>query len=265
MAMAKAARGVRLGPEQWPGSVLRGARGPRLPHAGYCVTGMRRIEAGERGAITLTRAALRGFQPLGPAVTEERGRPVLLILDRRARMHGGSGRATRAVLATEAAALFAHAAAARQDRIGALIFDEAGFGALRPHAGAEALTRLLARIRISSQAARAPALADPPAAVLATRLDCIARLAPAGHLLFLLSDFDGCDRGIAARIIRLARRNWVVLCPVIDPLGDIAGDIRGPHLVALAEAAEAANLPMLPLRTTEPTAPQVWRMMGVPA
>jgi uncharacterized protein (DUF58 family) len=128
-------------------------------------------------------------------------------------MRFGTRVAFKSVIAAQAAALLAWAAADRGDRVGGLVFDETRHIERRPVARTRGLLPLLKALStapLPGNDGGYPSLSDA-----ARRLDPLVR---PGSLVFLLSDFAGIDRDDGAWLARLGRGSEVVMIHVHDPL-----------------------------------------------
>ena len=70
------------------------------------------------------RVTARTRKPHVRVYSEERDRPVLLVIDQRQNMFFGSRRAMKSVVAAEVSALAAWRVLQAGDRVGALVFDD---------------------------------------------------------------------------------------------------------------------------------------------
>lgn len=146
---------------------------------------------------------------------EERERPVIVCADFRAAMFFATRGRFKSVAAARAAALLAWAAQQRGDRVGGLLFSEAGHVEVKPRLGRGGLLPLLKAV--AEQSARAPAPRPGEAARAADQaLQRLTRVTRPGSQVFVLSDFrlpPGGERLLA----QLARHSRVWLFFVHDP------------------------------------------------
>jgi uncharacterized protein (DUF58 family) len=132
-------------------------------------------------------------------------------------MRFGTRVAFKSVVAAQAAALLAWAAADRGDRVGGLVFDEQGRFEHRPAACTQGLLPLLQALAGGGRAVGATGLGDVTVAA-----DQLVHLARPGSLIFILSDFNDLIPEHSAWLARLGRVSEVVLVHVRDPLEEVA-------------------------------------------
>jgi uncharacterized protein (DUF58 family) len=163
------------------------------------------------------RVTARAGTPHVKLFREERERPLWLLVDQGPSMRFGTRVAFKSVVAAQAAALLAWAAADRGDRVGGLVFDEQGRFEHRPAARTQGLLPLLQALAGGGRAAGVAGLGDVAAAA-----DQLVHLARPGSLIFILSDFNQLTPERSAWLARLGRANEVVLVHVRDPLEELA-------------------------------------------
>lgn len=162
------------------------------------------------------RVTARAAQAHVKVFREERERPVWLLVDQRAGMHFATRVAFKSVIAARAAALLGWAAVERGERVGGLVFDEAGHVHRRPEPRQHALLALL----------RALSTAPPPARgrgcrSLAAAVEQLLRLPVRGGTVYVVSDFAGADTD-AGWLERLTQRCDVALVAIHDPIEETA-------------------------------------------
>lgn len=160
---------------------------------------------------------------------EERERAVYVVVDYRPAMCFASRGRFKSVLAAQAAALLAWAAAEDGDHVGGLVFGEQGLDWFEPRARRHGVLPLLQCLasrhappaprpewaRAPAQAARPTGLPEEALSHVLHRLD--AAVHP-GSLILVLSDFAGLDAAAESRLARLARRCDVLGGFLYDPL-----------------------------------------------
>lgn len=145
--------------------------------------------------------------------SEERERPVWLLLDQGPSMQFGSRVAFKSVLAAQAGALLAWAAVDQGDRVGGLVFDQARRVEHRPLARAAGLLPLLKSLADLQSRSRQQGFAG-----LNQAAEHLLRLVKPGSLVMMLSDFANASQASSAWLSRLARANELVLVHIYDPL-----------------------------------------------
>ena len=243
-------RGTRFRARQAAHNLLRGRHASRMRGRGLDFERVRAYVPGDDLRTIDWRVTARTGEPHTRVFTEERDRPVLLVVDQRLSMFFGTRLSLKSVTAAEAAALAAWRVVLGGDRLGAVIFDDAGLVAHRPQRSRGQLLRILETIVTKNQALRAASDAAPAPGMLNQALERAARIAGHDHTVLVASDFDGAD-GETRRIVgRLARHNDVVALLVHDP--------ASRELPAMGEL----GVPVLPLSTADDAATQLARLLG---
>ncbi len=183
--------------------------------------------------------------------TEERDRPILLLLDFSPSLYFGTREALKSVIAARLAATIAWTAAFNGDRVGAILASPARNLELRPTGGRRGALRLLKALVEASR--------DFPGAASAGRgreplRDLILqgrRTLRPGSRIFLLSDFFALYPKLETDLARLHRHSDLVLCHLIDPL-ELAPPPPGRY--EISDGARCARLD-----TSDRTVAEAWR------
>lgn len=197
-------------------SLLAGRHGSRMRGRGLDFLEMRHYLPGDDVRAIDWRVSVRTGRAHVRVHAEERDRPVVLVVDQRQNMFFATRRAMKSVVAAEAAALLGWSLRRGGDRIGALVFDDADAALFTPHRGRAGWLRILGEIARRNQALRAGSTAPQAPAMLDSVLSQLLRVLPPGHLIVLLSDFDGAGEASHALLAQLARRHELVAMPVRD-------------------------------------------------
>lgn len=285
-----AARDFHFKPRQPVHSVLAGRHASRVRGRGLDFEELRRYLPGDDIRSMDWRVTARTNVPHVRVYSEEKDRPVLLLVDQRMNMFFGTRRAMKSVSAAEAAALVAWRVLMDGDRVGGVVFGDDDFTRLRPKRSRDAVQQLLGEIVRRNQRLRADAPAKRGASQLNQALEQAARLAHHDHLVVVVSDFDGHDELTRELMSRIAARNDLLAVVVHDPFmselppsGDLVvsdGELQvelglGRDAVRrgiaefvsersreLFEWRQRIGVPVLPLSTAEETAPQLRRLLG---
>lgn len=272
-------------------SLLDGRHGSRRRGRGLDFLELRHYLPGDDVRAIDWRVSARTDQPQVRVYAEERDRPVVLVLDQRQNMFFATRRAMKSVVAATAAALLGWAVRRGGDRVGALVFDDREQTFFTPHRGRSAWLRVLGWIARCNQALCADTPQLPTPTMLDQVLERLLRTLAPGHLVVLLSDFDGAGPASHALIARLARRHALLALPVWDrgsrlwpergryivsngplQLALDAGDMAERDRLATLAAAhrrhverwrEELAVPVLPLATDEDVAVQLRRALAV--
>jgi uncharacterized protein (DUF58 family) len=112
----------------------------------------------KEGVTLLVNSKTRGKAALHPTVedqrvySEERDRPVLLVVDQRQSLFFGSRRAMKSVVAAEVTALAAWRVLQAGDRVGALVFDDQDVVEILPQPSEQQVLRILGTVVKKNQA-----------------------------------------------------------------------------------------------------------------
>ncbi|MDM0111079.1 DUF58 domain-containing protein [Variovorax sp. J22R133] len=285
-----AARDFHFMPRQPVHSVLAGRHASKVRGRGLEFEELRPYLPGDDIRSMDWRVTARTGQPYVRVYSEEKDRPVLLLVDQRMNMFFGTRRAMKSVTAAEAAALVAWRVLADGDRVGGLVFGDEDFSDLRPQRSRDAVLQLLGEVARRNQLLRADAPAGRGSDQLNKALLHAARVAHHDHLVVVISDFDGHDAMTRDLLTRIAARNDLLAVIVHDPFmselppsGDLVvsdGELqvelgfghdavrRGITGFVDARSRELFDwrhligVPVLPLSAGEETAPQLRRLLG---
>lgn len=282
------ARDVSLLPRQPVHSLLSGRHASRLRGRGLTFEELRRYSPGDdiRSIDWRATARLRAAQVR--VYSEERDRPVVLVVDQRTTMFFGSAGATKATVAAEAAALAAWRSVDRGDRVGAIVFGDDEFVEIKPQRSRSNVLRICHElVRMNQRLSTSGSSAGSGA--LNNALRRAANVALHDFLVILITDYDGDDETTRQVTTRLAARNDVLAVLVYDPLGarlPTGGHMEatdGTHRVSVPEGApfaerfeaefrsrcdqlrerlRAIRIPILPICTHDPIPEQVLAALG---
>lgn len=163
------------------------------------------------------RVTARAGRPHVKLFSEERERPVWLLVDQGPSMRFGTRVAFKSVIAARAAALLGWAAVDRGDRVGGLVFDEDRHLERRPSARVSGLLPLLERLA-EPPASEGPGPSRGGHGSIAEAAAHLAPLVRPGSLVVILSDFAGVERARARWLAELAACCEVVLVAIQDPI-----------------------------------------------
>lgn len=291
VALQGKAHGFSLLPRQPITSVLAGRFASKLRGRGLAFEEIRRYQPGDDVRQIDWKVTARTRKAHSRVYTEERERPLLLVVDQRISMFFGSVARMKSVTAAEAAALIAWRTLEAKDRVGAVVFDDREVRFVRPYRSRANVQRILGLVARKNQALHAGSDVEPNPAMLNAALRHSARLLPHDGLIVVISDGVGADDQTRRLGTEIARHNDAVFIFVHDPLeanlpakdrrlvvGDgrrqIEGDLRDPALRVSFEKdfttrVEQARrfllvrqVPLLPLGTGEDTAHQLARHLG---
>ncbi len=212
------ARGFSFLPSQPVHSLLAGRHTSRLRGRGLAFEELRHYSQGDDVRTIDWKATARLRSPHVRVYSEERERPVLLVVDQRSPMFFGSRRAMKSVTAAEIAALGAWRTLQTGDRVGGIVFNEQEVIDIRPQGSQTSVLRFLHEVaRLNAELAEAPEEAGRLG--LNDALEAAVRRATHDHLVIIISDLDGADDETQRLATRLAAHNDVLIVAVYDPLG----------------------------------------------
>lgn len=216
------ARGFSFLPRQPVTSLLAGRHGSRLRGRGLDFEELRHYHQGDDIRTIDWRATARLRAPHVRVYTEERERPVLLVVDQRKPMFFGSRRAMKSVVAAEIAALGAWRALASGDRVGGIVFNENEIVDLAPHRSQTQVLRFLHEVvrlnRLLVDQSEDESV-QPAKITLNQTLQATLRRAKHDHLVVLISDLDSADAETQRLATLIAAHNDMLVVATYDPLG----------------------------------------------
>jgi uncharacterized protein (DUF58 family) len=284
------AKGFSFLPKQPVHSLLAGRHASRLRGRGLEFEELRHYYEGDDVRAIDWPATARLGSPHVRVFTEERDRPVLLLVDQRLGMFFGSRRAMKSVVAAEAAALAAWRVTSLGDRVGAIVFSENGIDEIRPQARNAAVAPILDAVVRRNRALRAddPRSTDP--GLLNEVLRKASKLMPHDGLVTLITDAAGADAETVKLVTEITAHNDVLTVFVFDPLEaelpdvgrtvigeaarqmdiDMSGrDLRTRFAAdfnarrdAIERFSRRRAIPVLPLSTARDTAEQLRELLG---
>jgi uncharacterized protein (DUF58 family) len=291
VALRGQAHGFSFLPRQPMNSLLAGRFASRLRGRGLNFEEIRRYQPGDDVRQIDWKVTARTRKAHSRVYTEERERPILLVVDQRISMFFGSVARMKSVSAAEAAALAAWRALGAKDRVGAVVLDDREARVIRPHRSRATVLRILGLIAQKNQALHAGDDIEPGPAMLNEALRHAVRLLPHDGLVLVITDGVGADDETQRLGTEIDRHNDAVVVFVHDPgeaslpgvnrrlvvtdgrlqlegdLGDAATRARfAEDFASRLEQAKrfllGRQVPLLPLRTDESTAHQLARHLG---
>ena len=283
-------RGFSFLPRQPVHSILAGRHASRLRGRGLNFEEIRRYLPGDDIRNMDWRVTARMRTPHVRVYTEERDRPVLLVVDQRQSMFFGSRRAMKSVVAAEAAALAAWRVLQAGDRVGALVFDDQDVAEIPPQRSEQQVLRVLETVVRKNQALRVDSEHVPNPAMLNRVLERATRLAPHDFLICLIGDATGADAESVRHITLISAHNDALAIFIYDPLegalpdagrlvmaeGELQLEVNtsdrglreryraefGQRLARIRELSRQREIPVLPLSTAEPVEAQLRSLLG---
>ncbi len=282
------AKGFSLLPRQPVESLLSGRHASRLRGRGLTFEELRDYRPGDDIRSMDWKATARLRKPHVRVYSEERERPVLLVVDQRQPMFFGSARATKAKAAAELAAVGAWRTLDAGDRVGAILFNDQEIIELKPHRSRTNVLRICHELVEMNQQLAATFPGEPTVGLNDALLRAV-NVAKHDHLVVLITDYHGNDSRTGQLATRLVSHNDVLAALVYDPLGIRlpvqSGMVATDGRRELSPAASsdfgdrfeeafrrrcqeiqshlrALRIPMLPICTHEPVIDQVLYALG---
>ncbi len=290
------ARGFSFLPRQPVHSILAGRHASRLRGRGLNFEEIRRYLPGDDIRNMDWKITARLQKPHVRVYTEERDRPVLLLVDQRMSMFFGSRRAMKSVVAAEAAALAAWRVLHAGDRVGAIVFGDHEITEVRPHRSEQNVMQILRRIvdQNRSLGVVTAGHSSPREAANAGQfneaLQRANRLATHDFLVCLITDGFGADDTSIRLVSSMCAHNDVMTLFVYDPMeanlpdagrlvmseADMQIEINTSdrqvrdsfqqdfveRLTNLQEISRVRSVPFLPIETSQEVAEQVRSLLG---
>lgn len=149
--------------------------------------------------------------------TEEKEKPVLIVVDQSKSMFFGSVKKTKSVVAAELAAMIAFKIQKEGDRVGGLIFTDQGADAVLPKRNKKNTLKLLERIVHHNHNLKQNASGDRSVA-LREAISKLRNIVTHDFLIVVISDFVYYSDEVVKNLSRLAQHNDVLLAKVFDPI-----------------------------------------------
>ena len=212
------ARGFSFLPRQPVHSILAGRHSSRLRGRGLNFEELRRYLPGDDIRNIDWHVTARVQKPYVRVYTEERDRPVLLLVDQRQSMFFASQGAMKSVIAAEAAALAAWRAIDVGDRVGAVIFSDDELVEIKPHRSNAHVMRILDTITRLNHQLNADSKVTPNPKMYDRALDKATHLATHDFLVCTISDGFGLGEESKKHGTRIAAHNDLLALFVYDPI-----------------------------------------------
>lgn len=212
------AQGFNYLPRQPVRSLLSGRKRSRLRGRGLDFDELRHYRPGDDIRNMDWRVTNRTGKPHVRVYTEERDRPVMVVVDQRLPMFFGSQQKMKSVVAAEVAAITAWRVLAVGDRIGAIVFNDNNSVEAKPSRNERRVMGWLGELTtMNNQLSVASGQENNPNA-LAQALATLERSVGHDYLVVLISDFYGWNDTTLKTIRRISQHNDVICSLIYDPL-----------------------------------------------
>ena len=212
------AQGFSYLPRQPVRSLLSGRKRSRLRGRGLDFDELRHYRPGDDIRTMDWRVTNRTGKPHVRVYTEERDRPVMVVVDQRLPMFFGSRRKMKSVVAAEVAAITAWRVLAVGDRIGAILFNDSEIKEFKPTRNERKVMGWLGDMATMNNALSVNAGIHSNAEALANALRLLERSIGHDYLVVLISDFYGWDDNTLKAIRSVKQHNDIICSLVFDPL-----------------------------------------------
>ncbi|MDH4040070.1 MAG: DUF58 domain-containing protein [Gammaproteobacteria bacterium] len=224
MRLRYSARGFSYLPHQPVRSLLSGRKRSRLRGRGLDFDELRQYRPGDDIRTMDWRVTNRTGKPHVRVYTEERDRPVIVMVDQRLPMFFGSRWKMKSVIAAEVAALTAWRVLAVGDRVGAILFNDTRSLEIKPTRNQRKVIGWLGDLAAMNNELSVAPGHNSNAAGLSDALRLLERSIGHDYLVVLVSDFHGWNDAALNSICRINRHNDMICALVYDPLErDISG------------------------------------------
>ena len=184
------------------------------------------------------RVSARTQETYTKQFSEEKERPVLIVVDQRHSMFFGSQKATKSVLAADLAAYIAWAALQKGDRVGGLIFNEHSNIDIRPKRQRKTIVSLIHHLVEYNNQLKS--FHHTKGTSLDEILFEVHKLARPGMQIFLISDFHDLTTASASLIHQIARHTELTALKPFDPL-EAQLPIKGDYVVSDGDKTATFN------------------------
>ncbi|SAK45593.1 hypothetical protein AWB80_00928 [Caballeronia pedi] len=290
MRLELRARGLSFVAPAPVSSILSGRHASRMRGRGLNFEELRGYLPGDDIRHLDWRVSLRTGKPHVRVYTEERDRPLLVMVDQRMSMFFGSSRAFKSVVAAEAAALAVWMGFAAGDRVGGVVFGDDEVVRVRPLRSRTRIEMLFGAMARMNRALAADSPARTNYAQLNAALEGVLQIAGHDYLVCIVSDFAGADERTRQLLRQLAAHNDVIAALVFDPMWQRMPEhralvvsegrlqvelriekerVREPlaslfkgRAAGIADLLRASGVPLMAISTAEPVVDQVRRLFG---
>lgn len=284
------ASGFSFLPRQPVHSILSGRHASKLRGRGLNFEELRNYLPGDDTRNIDWKVTARTREPYVRIYTEEKDRPVWLLVDQRISMFFGSRWKMKSVVAAEAAAVSAWRVLSQGDRVGAVIFDDADLQVIPPHRSEQRVAQILKAVLQKNHALNARSQTPPAPGMLNRALKHIAAAARHDCLVCIISDGSGINDETRQYVTRLTEHNDVISVFIYDPveqsmpsagplvfsdglsqlefdtddraLRDGYGNDFQDRLSRLQATSRRHAIPLLPIHTAAPVLEQVRAELG---
>ncbi len=217
-SLRQQARHLRLLPNHSASSIHNGRRRSHLRGRGLDFAELRHYRPGDDIRCMDWHRTRRLGTPYVRVYTEERDRPIWLLIDQRRPLFFGSRFQMKSVAAAEIAALFAWHMLDHGDRVGGMLISDNNTTCSMPSRSPAALTAWLERLVDMNHKLRATTANNTKGTTLPECLEQLARQLGHDGVVVLISDFHDWDSRCLTLVRRIRSNNNVIACHISDEL-----------------------------------------------
>lgn len=230
VALQHDAHGFSFLPRHSIQSLLSGRHRSRLRGRGLDFDEVRKYVAGDDIRNIDWRVTARVGSTHTKVFTEERERPVLVLVDQSSSMFFGSQGYLKSVTAAHLAALGAWRTLEVGDRIGGIVFNDDSLDYVSPKRDRRSVQRFLHQLAVHNQML-GPGKKKANGKQLHEALRQASQLVNHDFLIVIVSDFHDFDETIMKNMIQLSRHNDLIAVQIVDPLEEALP----PHRMVLSD------------------------------
>lgn len=216
IALQYEARGFSFLPKYAVQSVLSGRHRSRLRGRGLDFDEVRKYIPGDDIRNIDWKVTARVGITHTKEFTEEKERPVLIVVDQRSNMFFGSQRYLKSVIAAHIAALAAWRTLDVGDRVGGILFGDTGLDLIKPKRNRKTVQQFLSILSTYNQELRAGKQSSEEN-LLNKALHQAIQNSSHDYLVVLLSDLQGFDESSLKMMSQIRRNNDLIVGLVQDP------------------------------------------------
>jgi uncharacterized protein (DUF58 family) len=211
-------RGFSYLPKQPVQSRLTGKHRSRLRGRGLDFEEVRAYSFGDDIRSIDWKVTARTKKPHTRVYSEERERPVFLLLDQSSSMFFGSKQYMKSVIAAEAAAISAWKVLAVGDRIGGIVFNDQNWAEVKPKRSSKVVLHLLNEIVEKNNQLTAASFTNQNSDMLNRILEQTLRFVTHNFLVVIFSDFYGASDQTIKLLKQISQHNDVIAGIVTDDM-----------------------------------------------
>ena len=211
-------RGFSYLPKQPVQSQLTGKHRSRLRGRGLDFEEVRIYSFGDDIRSIDWKVTAHTKKPHTRVYTEERERPVFLVLDQSSSMFFGSQQYMKSVIAAEAAAISAWKVLAVGDRIGGIVFNDENWEEVKPKRSSKAVLQFLNYIVEKNNQLNVASFNKQNKEMLNRILEQTLRYVTHNYLVVIVSDYYGVNDQTIKLLKQISRHNDVIAGIVMDEM-----------------------------------------------